>query len=101
MYHYLLIIISITLIRLHQAEASFGDYVNSIGSYFSSEKTVESEDSGDLPQKIPYEVSIADEKFISEAAKLTGVALSELDSCQHRVGISVFLYAFLCNVMLL
>ncbi|GJQ69802.1 hypothetical protein Trydic_g22360 [Trypoxylus dichotomus] len=32
-----------------------------------------------------YEVSRVDEKFISEAAKITGVSLSELDKCQQRI----------------
>lgn len=38
-------------------------------------------------QKVPYEVAVVDEKFIEQAAKYTGVALSELDKCQHRVRI--------------
>lgn len=81
----MLIIISFTVIQPNQAQNSFSDYVKSIGSYFLFEKHTENNDLEEFPQKIPYEVSIVDEKFISEAAKLTGVALSELDSCQQRV----------------
>ncbi|RZC38000.1 brambleberry-like, partial [Asbolus verrucosus] len=62
----------------------FSDYVKTIGSYFSFQEP-ENQVSGEYTQKIPYEVSTVDEKFISEAAQLTGVALTELDSCQQRV----------------
>jgi len=34
---------------------------------------------------IPFELSIADEKFISDAQKYTDLKLSELDVCQHKV----------------
>lgn len=34
---------------------------------------------------IPFELSVADEKFIADAQKYTDLSLSELDVCQHRV----------------
>ncbi|XP_064212659.1 protein brambleberry isoform X2 [Tribolium castaneum] len=67
-----------------QVQTGFTDYVKTIGSYFTFTEP-ESDSVGEFVQRIPYEVSTVDEKFISEAAKLTGVALSELDSCQQRV----------------
>jgi hypothetical protein len=34
---------------------------------------------------IPFELSVADEKFIADAQKYTDLSLSELDVCQHKV----------------
>ncbi len=34
---------------------------------------------------IPFELSVADEKFIADAQKFTDLNLSELDVCQHKV----------------
>ncbi len=34
---------------------------------------------------IPFELSVADEKFIADAQKYTDLNLSELDLCQHKV----------------
>ena len=34
---------------------------------------------------IPFELSLADEKFIADAQKYTDLNLSELDLCQHKV----------------
>ncbi|KAK5646978.1 hypothetical protein RI129_005442 [Pyrocoelia pectoralis] len=62
------------------------DYLKSVGKYFGYEgKEIQEWNDEILNQVIPYEISQSDENFISEAAKLTGVALSALDSCQHRV----------------
>lgn len=71
--------------------SSFSDYINGIRDYLGFYQKTE-DDSTYLVynRKIPYEVSTVDEKFISEAAKLTGIALSELDSCQYRVNFNVF-----------
>lgn len=66
-------------------EAFLNDYISGIKNYLGIHNQPK-EDITDIYQpKVPYEVSTADEKFISEAAKLTGAVLSELDSCQHRV----------------
>lgn len=67
----------------------FLDYVKNIGASlglpnYSSVEDHETAVEG-FDNEIPYEVSLTDEKFIAEAIKLTGVAVSELDSCQHRV----------------
>jgi hypothetical protein len=41
---------------------------------------------GDVPiVKVPFEISIEDEKFLQEARKYTSLKLSDLDDCQHRV----------------
>ncbi|KAB0804700.1 hypothetical protein PPYR_01670 [Photinus pyralis] len=62
------------------------DYLKSVGTYFGYVPKQEPRSNDEfLNQVVPYEVSQSDENFISEAAKLTGVALSALDSCQHRV----------------
>ena len=34
---------------------------------------------------IPFELSVADEKFIADAQKYSDLSLSELDICQHKV----------------
>lgn len=36
---------------------------------------------------IPFELTVADEKFIADAQKYTDLSLSELDMCQHKVNI--------------
>jgi hypothetical protein len=36
---------------------------------------------------IPFELTVADEKFIADAQKYTDLSLSELDVCQHKVSI--------------
>lgn len=45
---------------------------------------------------IPFELSVADEKFIADAQKYTDLSLSELDVCQHKVSSgflnSIFLF---------
>lgn len=67
-------------------DAFLNDYVSGIKSYLGMNNEHLDEDNDEVFQrKVPYEVSTIDEKFLSEAAKLTGVVLSELDSCQHRV----------------
>lgn len=71
---------------LVSAEAQLSNYFQQLGKYFGyGGETNDLETKDIYANRIPYEVSTADEKFISEAAKLTGVALSELDLCQHRV----------------
>ena len=72
----------LTVFQTQRVESSLIDYVKNYFNYEEPETDV-----GEFAQRIPYEVSTVDEKFISEAAKLTGVALSELDSCQQRVNI--------------
>lgn len=37
------------------------------------------------PTSIPFELSVADEKFIADAQKYTDLNLSQLDVCQHKV----------------
>ncbi|XP_044751710.1 protein brambleberry-like [Coccinella septempunctata] len=72
----------VLLINFERVTPALNDYIKDWGRYFGYG---ESEKIDDFNQNIPYEVATMDEKFISEAAKLTGVALSELDSCQQRV----------------
>lgn len=38
---------------------------------------------------VPFELSVADEKFIADAQKYTDLSLSELDLCQHRVQVNM------------
>ncbi|KAJ8939936.1 hypothetical protein NQ318_007864 [Aromia moschata] len=72
------------LILFNPVQCSLSDYINSIGSYFGFQQG--GDDAVEIyDQNIPYEVSTIDDKFLAEAAQLTGVALSELDSCQQRV----------------
>ncbi|CAH0557887.1 unnamed protein product [Brassicogethes aeneus] len=80
----LILFILLTNLFIYEVHAGIGDYVSSLGEYFGYKQEQEENVEG-FEQKIPYEVSTIDEKFLNEAAKLTGVALSELDSCQHRV----------------
>lgn len=77
-----LIVVATVLVS---ANASFSSYFEQLGKYFGYSETAELEAHDLYTKRIPYEVSTADEKFISEAAQLTGVALSELDSCQQAV----------------
>ncbi|XP_065163475.1 protein brambleberry-like [Atheta coriaria] len=68
------------------AHGGLTDYLNGVKTYFgydSTENQVEGFEG--FETKIPYEVAPADEKFISQAIELTGVAVSELDACQHRL----------------
>lgn len=69
----------------YSVNAALADYFTGVGEFLGFAQ--KGDDLGDavIDQRVPYEVSIADEKFIHEAVKLTGVALSELDSCHHRV----------------
>lgn len=67
------------------SESFLNNYISGIKNYFGFHNQYEQEITDIYERKVPYEVSTTDEKFISEAAKLTGVVLSELDSCQHRV----------------
>lgn len=76
---------ALILTYLVTVNASLTSYFQQLGKYFGYGDTAGSEIEDFYNKRIPYEVSTADEKFISEAAKLTGLALSELDSCQHRV----------------
>lgn len=49
---------------------------------------------------VPFELSVADEKFIADAQKYTDLALSELDLCQHRVfGFDFNTQSFFNNVL--
>lgn len=68
------------------SDAFVSDYFKGVTDFFgfNKEQTTETT-TGEFDRGVLYEVSIVDEKFISEAAKLTGVALSELDKCQQRV----------------
>lgn len=83
MYYNFILIISICLTC---SNAFVSNYVKGITNFLGfnndepTENTVE-----EFNNKVLYEVSTIDEKFISEAAKLTGVAPSELDKCQQRV----------------
>lgn len=83
-------------ISLYTVEAGFTDYITNVGSYFGFHNHNENKDeSGEFyNQKIPYEVSTTDEKFLNEAAKFTGVALTELDSCQQRVSYNIFIKCY-------
>ncbi|XP_019867205.1 protein brambleberry [Aethina tumida] len=81
----LILFIFALLVHPHIADAFIKNYVKNIGEYFGYKQGENEISESEFHQRIPYEVSTVDEKFISEAAKLTGVALSELDSCQHRV----------------
>ncbi|KAJ8920677.1 hypothetical protein NQ315_004816 [Exocentrus adspersus] len=80
-------IIILCLIHENTVKSGFVDYISSVGNYFGlhSEEKDDNVDLEPYNRKIPYEVSTTDEKFLNEAAKLTGVALSELDFCQQRV----------------
>ncbi|XP_050309369.1 protein brambleberry-like [Anthonomus grandis grandis] len=84
---YLLLSTTLLLLIFNPAESALQDYINGITSYlgFNRENDSTEVHSVEYMQQIPYEVSALDEKFIQEAVKLTGVAISELDSCQHRV----------------
>ncbi|CAG9766635.1 unnamed protein product [Ceutorhynchus assimilis] len=68
-------------------ESALKDYINGITQYFGYNKQNENTEvyGSEFTHSVPYEVTTLDEKFISEAVKLTGVAISELDSCQQRV----------------
>lgn len=81
----LILFILALLVHPHISDAFIKSYVKNIGEYFGYKQGENEISESEFHQRIPYEVSTVDEKFISEAAKLTGVALSELDSCQHRV----------------
>lgn len=99
-----IIVVYLILQTIYQVNAlgSVTDYLKSVGEYFgySQHKNL---NENEFTNKIPYEVSTADEKFISEAAKLTGLALSELDSCQHRVRFiyprfyAIYVYVFISS----
>lgn len=82
MYNY--IVISIIFLN-RPVEADVGQFFTNIQSYFWGTQDVSTELDPDFNYRIPYELSPVDEKFIAEAAKLTGVELSRLDSCQHAV----------------
>ncbi|XP_028131552.2 protein brambleberry-like isoform X2 [Diabrotica virgifera virgifera] len=70
-----------------QGHVVFGNWIKDIGTFlsFQQEQPENNENLEIYQQKIPYEISTADENFLKEAAKLTDLVLSELDSCQHRV----------------
>lgn len=65
---------------------ALGNWITDIGKYFGYSQQQDNNGETEIYQQIiPYEVSTTDESFIKEAAKLTDLALSELDTCQHRV----------------
>lgn len=69
-------------------EAALTEYFTSFVSLFGygdEENNEQVNSVQEFKQTIPYEVSSADENFISKAIELTGVAISPLDTCQHRV----------------
>lgn len=73
------------------------EYMKGMSSFFGFNKEESTKTPSDeFNGEILYEVSTIDEKFISEAAKLTGVALSELDKCQQRVYSFYLHYNCLC-----
>lgn len=83
MFNNLLVVLFITLISMARAQSIF-DYIPFGKALFGYSDG--SENSRELSlQKVPYEVEVTDEKFIEQAAKFTGVSLSDLDKCQHRV----------------
>ncbi|XP_066251045.1 protein brambleberry-like [Euwallacea similis] len=77
----------LSFLDAYYVQANLQDYIKGIASYFSPSNSGKQDElyGSEYTQNIPYEVSTLDEKFISEAVKLTGVAISELDSCQQRV----------------
>lgn len=78
--------ITLVLLYFHASEAQLTVYFNSIGEYFGYRNPRQDAAVNDeFMHRIPYEVDTMDEKFLNEAASLTGVALSELDNCQQRV----------------
>lgn len=90
----LFVVLFITLISVTRGQSIF-DYIPFGKSLFGYSDG--SENSRELSlQKVPYEVEVTDEKFIEEAAKFTGVSLSDLDKCQHRV-----MYMYTLEVILL
>lgn len=87
----------LTLLFKNITATSWSDYLINVKNYFNYETSESVSLSEDQIPKVPYEVSTTDEKFISEAFKLTGVALSELDSCQQRVKFLCFCCYF-CKI---
>lgn len=74
------------MVFILSTNAFINDYISNVKHYLGIGNQNHDEETEEVFQrKVPYEVSTVDEKFLSEAAKLTGVVLSELDSCQHRV----------------
>ncbi|KAI4465766.1 protein gamete expressed 1 [Holotrichia oblita] len=68
------------------SNAFVSEYFKGVTEFFGFNKEQPTEATvGEFNKGVLYEVSTVDEKFISEAAKLTGVALSELDKCQQRI----------------
>lgn len=51
----------------------------------AKDQTKQSNDEETAIAPIPFELSVADEKFIADAQKYTDLILSELDVCQHKV----------------
>jgi len=48
---------------------------------------------GNVPAvTVPFEVATEDEKFLQEAQKYTSLKLSDLDTCQHRVSIFLWMH---------
>ncbi|XP_060517892.1 protein brambleberry-like [Cylas formicarius] len=72
------------LLNICAANGAVYDYLTSVKNYFGYNGGNENS-AAEFSQTVPYEVSTVDQKFIEEAVKLTGVAISELDSCQQRV----------------
>lgn len=75
---YLVILINVTC-------GSILDYIPLGKSLFGNSEITDGNTNELSTQKVPYEVEVTDEKFIEQAAKFTGVSLSDLDKCQHRV----------------
>lgn len=76
----------VLIFLIHSCSGEIFGFVNMVSNflgYNSKDQDVDADSK--FENKIPYEVSRLDENFITEAAKLSGMTLSQLDSCQHRV----------------
>lgn len=78
--------IFLLLLGVSFVNSSITDYFKNAFSYFQNDNEEnKSNDLVNFEKKVPYELSLIDEKFIADAIKLTGIGASELDKCQHRV----------------
>lgn len=50
---------------------------------------------------IPFELSVAEEKFLADAQKYTDLILSELDVCQHKVNIYFLLFFYIKDILII
>lgn len=74
----------IILLLVRTGDTSFFDWVWS----GSQDDTNTRPKIGNVPDvTVPFEVKTEDEKFLQEAKKYTGLKMSDLDTCQHRVSI--------------